>query len=199
MAGSAGRPDAGGSQIEVSPMRHLLALLALALFAVASPAVAASAGAIARDSKATLDRLYAANAKARDLGARARAVLIFPKIVKAGFVVGGQTGEGALIENGQATKFYNISAGSFGLQAGAQTFSYALFFITDSSLDFLKKRDGWSVGTGPSVVIVDEGFAKSMTSTTLTQDVYAVPFGNKGLMAGTGLEGSKITQIYPNP
>jgi lipid-binding SYLF domain-containing protein len=173
--------------------------MACIVLAMASPAAAANAAAIAQDSKATLDRLYAANAKARELGAKARAVLIFPKIVKAGFLVGGQTGEGALLQNGQAVEFYNITAGSFGLQAGAQTFSYALFFITPSSLDYLKKSDGWSVGTGPSVVIIDEGFAKSMTSTTLTQDVYAVPFGQKGLMAGTGLEGSKITQIHPNP
>ena len=86
---------------------------------------------------------------------------------------------------------------TFGFQAGVQTFSYALFFITDSALAYLSKSNGWAIGTGPSVVVVDEGFAKTLNTTTLSQDVYAMPFGQKGLMAGLGLEGSKITQIHP--
>ncbi len=81
---------------------------------------------------------------------------------------------------------------------GAQTFSYALFFMTDSSLNYLEKSDGWSVGSGPSVVVLNKGAAASMTSTTLPQDVYAVPFGQKGLMAGVGIEGSKITRVNPS-
>jgi lipid-binding SYLF domain-containing protein len=155
------------------------------------------AAVLARDSQAALARLYAANTKARDLGEKARAILIFPRIVKAGFMIGGQGGDGALIENGKAVEFYNIAAGSFGFQAGVQTFSYALFFITESALDYLSKSQGWAIGTGPSVVVVDQGFAKTLNTTTLSQDVYAMPFGQKGLMAGLGLEGSKITQIHP--
>ena len=69
--------------------------------------------------------------------------------------------------------------------------------MTDSSLDYLAKSDGWEIGSGPSLVVVDEGFAKSMTSTTLTQDVYAFIFDQKGLMAGIGIQGSKITRIHP--
>jgi lipid-binding SYLF domain-containing protein len=98
---------------------------------------------------------------------------------------------------GKTVGYYNLSAASFGLQAGGQTFSYALFFMTDSALDYLQKSDGWSIGSGPSVVVVDKGAAASMTSTSITQDVYAVPFGQRGLMAGLGLEGSKITHIHP--
>ncbi len=77
-------------------------------------------------------------------------------------------------------------------------FSYALFFMNDAALDYLNKSDGWAIGTGPSVVVVDQSLAASLTSTTLSQDVYAVPFGQKGLMAGIGIEGSKVTHITPS-
>jgi lipid-binding SYLF domain-containing protein len=184
-------------------IRGCVAAGGLVFGAVPHPARAAGASArkIATESQDALAKLYAHSAKAAELGKRARAVLIFPKIVKAGLFVGGQGGQGALIagEGGEATAFYEIFAASFGLQAGAQTFSYALFFITESSLDYLKKSEGWSIGSGPSVVVVDKGMAASMNTTTLTQDVYAMPFGQQGLMAGLGLEGSKITQIYPDP
>lgn len=158
---------------------------------------AASARGIAQSAASALARLYASQPTLRTLGERAKAILVFPEIVKAGFVIGGKTGNGALLVNGNAVEYYNISAVSFGLQAGAQSFSYALFFMTDSALQYLKSSQGWSIGSGPSVVLLDKGTAASVTSTTLTQDVYAVPFGQKGLMAGIGLEGSKITHIYP--
>jgi len=177
----------------------IAACAALALLTVAPAAAAASAKALAADSKAALQQLYAVNPKARELGQKARAILVFPKIVKAGLMIGGLRGDGALIEKGRATRFYNTTAGTYGLQAGVQSYSSALFFITASSLDYLNKSDGWSIGSGPSVVVVDEGKAKSLSSTTLTQDVYAFIYGQKGLMAGLGLEGSKITQIHPDP
>ncbi len=126
-------------------------------------------------------------------------MLIFPKIVKAGLIVGGQSGDGALRVGGRTIGYYNISAASYGLQAGIQTFSYAMFFMTASSLDYLKKSDGWAIGSGPSVVVIDKGAAANLSTTTLSQDVYAMPFGQRGLMAGIGLEGSKITRIRPGP
>jgi len=162
-----------------------------------APAVAASAAEIARDSRQALQELETHTPKTRDLAAKATAILVFPEIVKAGFLVGGQTGSGALIKQGQIQAYYDITAVSFGLQAGAQTFGYALFFMNDEALQYLDKSDGWAIGAGPSVVVVDQAAAAGMTSTTLTQDVYAVPFGQKGLMAGIGLEGSKITRIHP--
>uniref|UniRef100_B0SY64 Twin-arginine translocation pathway signal n=1 Tax=Caulobacter sp. (strain K31) TaxID=366602 RepID=B0SY64_CAUSK len=162
---------------------------------------AAMAQKIADDSRETLAKLYAQSAKSRVLGANALAVLVFPRIAKAGLLVDGWGGQGALITGatGEASAFYEIFSATFGLQAGAQTFSYVLFFITESSLDSLKKGDGWSIGSGPSVVVVDQGMAETLNTTTLTQDVYAVPFGQYGLMAGLGLEGSKITRIHPTP
>jgi lipid-binding SYLF domain-containing protein len=177
----------------------IAACAGLAFCAAAPSALAASARTLAADSQAALQRLYAVNPKARELGKRSRAILVFPRIVKAGLMIGGLRGDGALIENGRATRFYNTVAGTYGLQAGVQSYSSALFFITPSSLDYLKKSEGWSIGSGPSVVVVDQGMAKSMNSTTLTQDVYAFIYGQKGLMAGLGLEGSKISQIHPDP
>jgi lipid-binding SYLF domain-containing protein len=180
--------------------RTLLAAgLALAslLGPMASAAHAASAADLNANGVAVLHKLVAASTKAAAFNSRARAVLVFPRIIKAGFMVGAQTGDGVLLERGRPVAYYNISAGSFGLQAGGQAFSYVLFFMNDKSLAFLKSSDGWSIGSGPSVVVFDKSKAMSNTSTTLTQDVAAFPFGGKGLMAGLGLEGSKITPIHP--
>jgi lipid-binding SYLF domain-containing protein len=160
-------------------------------------AMAASAHTINANADQALRALYATHPKARELAGRAKAILIFPRIIKAGLIIGGQGGDGVLREGGRPVGYYNIAAASFGLQAGGQRFSYALFFMNDAALDYLKKSDGWSIGSGPSVVVVDQGAAASLTSTTLSQDVYAFPFGQRGLMAGIGLEGSKITPIHP--
>jgi lipid-binding SYLF domain-containing protein len=167
--------------------------------ALAAPASAASASDLIRSSDAALANLYSRQPKAKILGNRAKAILVFPNIVKAGFIVGAQSGNGVLFEDGPPTSYYNISAASYGLQAGVQSFSYALFFITNSSLAYLESSRGWSVGMGPSVVVLDKGRAASLTSTTLTQDVYAIPFAQQGLMAGLGIEGSKITPISVGP
>jgi len=185
--------------MSTSRRRLLLGAAALAGAVASSAAQAASARQINADASHALRTLYATQPKAKELAQRAKAILIFPKIYKGGFIVGGQTGDGALQVGGTTTGYYNISAASFGLQAGGQRFSYALFFMTDSALDYLNKSDGWQIGSGPSVVVMDKGAAASLTSTTLTQDVYAFPFGQKGLMAGLGLEGSKITRIQPGP
>lgn len=172
----------------------LLLTAALAL-ASASVGLAASKESLNKDGAAALKSLYKKNNAARLLGQKAAAVLVFPSIVKAGFLFGGQLGEGVLFKNGKPVGYYNTVAGSYGLQAGVQKFGYALFFMNAGALAYLDKSDGWEVGVGPSIVVVDEGMGKSMTSTTLTQDVYAFIFDQKGLMGGLGVQGSKITKI----
>jgi len=122
-------------------------------------------------------------------------VLVFPSIVKAGFLFGGQLGEGVLFKRGKVAGYYSSVAASYGLQAGVQVFGYALFFMNESALEYLNKSDGWELGVGPSIVVVDKGMGKSITSTTITHDVYAFIFSQKGLMGGMGVQGSKITQI----
>jgi lipid-binding SYLF domain-containing protein len=128
----------------------------------------------------------------------AKGILVFPSVKKAGFIVGGQFGEGALREGGKTVGYYKTTAASFGLQAGGQKFGYAMFFMTDSALKYLKSSSGWEVGVGPSVVVVDEGVARSLTTTTARSDVYVFFFNQKGLMAGLGIQGSKISQFQPD-
>jgi len=122
-------------------------------------------------------------------------VLVFPNMMKAGFLFGGQVGDGVLLKKGRAAGYYNSVAASYGLQAGAQTFGYALFFMNNGALAYLDSSSGWEVGVGPSIVVVDSGVGKSITSTTTTQDVYAFIFNQKGLMGGLGIQGSKITKL----
>ncbi|PPQ34729.1 lipid-binding SYLF domain-containing protein [Rhodopila globiformis] len=185
----------------VQTRRSLLTVLAGlgGLTLAGAPAFAASAREINAAASRALDTLYETQPKARELSRRAKAILVFPAIYKGGLIIGAQTGDGVLRVGGRPEAYYNISAASFGLQAGGQRFSYALFFMNEAALQYLRKSDGWSVGSGPSVVVVDKGAAASLTSTTLSQDVYAFPFGQQGLMAGIGLEGSKITRIHPGP
>jgi lipid-binding SYLF domain-containing protein len=162
---------------------------------VAAPVNAASKLELDREGPQALKSLYASNSAAKLLGQKAKAVLVFPNMLKAGFLFGGQIGEGVLLKGGRPTAYYNSVAASYGLQAGAQKFGYALFFMNQEALGYLDSSGGWEVGVGPSIVVVDEGVAKSITSTTITQDVYAFIFDQKGLMGGLGVQGSKITKI----
>jgi lipid-binding SYLF domain-containing protein len=100
-----------------------------------------------------------------------------------------------LLQGGKTLGYYNSAAASYGLQAGVQWFGYALFFMNADALKNLHSSQGFEIGVGPSVVVVDQGMAKKFGSTTLTQDIYAFIVGQKGLMAGLGIEGSKITRI----
>ncbi len=161
------------------------------------PAGAATAAEIDRNATAALQRLYANSPTAKMLGQKAKGILVFPGIIKGGLIIGGQWGEGALRKHGRTAGYYKTVAASYGLQAGGQKFGYALFFMDDDSLSYLDKSDGWEIGTGPSVVVVDKGVAKSIGTTASREGVFAFIFGQKGLMAGIGIQGSKITRITP--
>ncbi len=161
------------------------------------PTLAADPATIDREVAAALNFLYNTTPSAKTLAASAKAVLVFPNIVKAGFMVGAQYGDGALLVKGKTVGYYNILAASYGFQAGLQSFGYAMFLMTDAARDYLDKSGGWEIGVGPSIVVLDEGMAKSLTTTTMQDDVYAFVFGQQGLMAGAGVQGSKITRINP--
>ena len=175
----------------------MLLLLISGLALGAKPALAGSAAEIDKEVGLALEKLYASSPAAVELSKAAKGILVFPNVVKAGLVIGGQYGEGALIVAGKTTGYYNTVAASYGLQAGAQSFGYAMFLMTNESLGYLNKSEGWEVGVGPTVVVMDEGMAKSLTTSTAKDDIYAFIFGQKGLMAGIGLQGSKITKITP--
>lgn len=167
----------------------------------ASVGVDTSAEKIDRDVNQAWKQLLTQSIAAKHLSERAKAILIFPSIIKAGLGVGGHYGEGALRqnENEKSVAYYNSVAGSYGLQIGAQSFGYAMFFMTDEALQYLSSSEGWEVGVGPSIVIVDEGMAKTMTSATIKDSIYVFIFNQAGLMAGVGIQGSKISRINPKP
>lgn len=172
----------------------LLALLFAAAFI--NPALAATGAAeLERDSRQALEKIYKINPLAERLSHKAKAILVFPKIVKAGLMVGGSYGEGVLMKESKAEGYFNSASASFGLQIGAQSYGYVMFLMTDKVLASLHETHGWEIGVGPTVVIVDEGVAKNLSSTTLKDDAYAFIFGQQGLMAGISLEGSKISKI----
>jgi lipid-binding SYLF domain-containing protein len=182
----------------MTPITRLTAgLLALALVVTvtAGPAGAGSAAEIDRDADAALVKLYANVPNARQLGDQARGILVFPGIVKAGFLFGAQYGEGALRRKRTTTGYYNSVAASYGLQAGVQVFGYALFFMSDSALQYLDNSAGFELGVGPSLVVLDVGAAKALTTTTMQNAIYAVFVDQRGLMAG--LQGTKISRIDP--
>jgi lipid-binding SYLF domain-containing protein len=156
-----------------------------------------AAAELAASSQAALKGLYGKVELAKLLGPKAQAILVFPKVTKAGLGVGGQYGEGSLLKNGTAVAYYKTTGASFGLQAGGQTYGYAMFFMNAKALDEFVNASGFEVGVGPTVVLVDEGMAKTTTTTTLKDDIYAFVFGQKGLMAGLGIQGNKITKITP--
>ena len=168
--------------------------MAISLVAI-NPANAATAEDLDKDSKQALQTLYRTNSLAEELSHNAKAVLVFPNVVKAGLVFGGSYGEGELIEGGTVIDYYNTVSGSWGLQAGAQSYSYAIFLMTDSAVQYLKESKGWEIGVGPTVVVVDEGVAKNLSTSSLQDDAYAFIFSQQGLMAGISIEGTKVSKI----
>ena len=185
-----------------NPMKTLLNIrivtLVLVAFTCAVPqARAQSAAEIDAAARAGLRSLYASNAKAHAVGVKAVAVLVFPSIIKGGFLVAAQHGNGALFMHHGTVGYYNSVAASYGLQAGIQKFGYALFFTKSSALNYLHKSGGWELGSAPSLVVVDKGMAGSLNTTKLNKDIYAFFFNQKGLMGGLGLQGTKITEIHP--
>ena len=166
-------------------------LAAITLFTAGT----ASADDLIRDSRRALQQLVAQNSAAAKAKAKAVAILVFPDVVKAGFIFGAQGGQGILFIHGQPGGRYRTVAASYGLQAGVQKYGYALFLMNQKAVNWVNNTRGWEIGTGPSVVIVDKGMARSFTTDTLHSGIYAFTFDQQGLMAGLGLQGSKIMRI----
>ena len=159
------------------------------------PTVAATAEDLNQDSEQALSNLVETNSLAAKLNKNAKAVLIFPNIVKAGLVFGGAYGEGVLKTGSSIDGYYNSVSAAWGLQAGAQSYGYVLFLMSDRVIEQLKETEGWELGVGPTVVVVDEGVAKNLSTSTLQDDAYAFIFNQQGLMAGISIEGTKVSRI----
>ena len=175
-----------------------LMISAITLFLSSCAATADTAAEIDRDVDNAIQKLYAGSPTAKELSKVAKAILVFPKIVKGGLIIGGQYGEGALRVDGETYGYDSTTAAYYGHQAGVQSFGYAMFLMTDDAVEYMKNSDGWEVGVGPSVVVVDEGVAGSLTTSTAKEGIYVFFFDQKGLMAGLGVQGSKINKIEPD-
>jgi len=173
----------------------MFATAAIVSMSAMNLASAATAEDLDKDSRQALQTLYKTEPLAERLSRTAKAVLVFPNIVKAGLVFGGSYGEGELIEGSKVVDYYNSVTGSWGLQAGAQSYGYAVFLMTDKAIRYIKESKGWEIGVGPTVVAVDEGVAKNLSTSSLQDDAYAFIFSQQGLMAGVSIEGTKISRI----
>lgn len=173
--------------------KHILVPLTLAIMAfLADKAFAED---LVGDSRRALQQLVEQSPAAAKCKAKALAILVFPRVVKAGFIVGAQEGKGILFVHGRPNGQYRTVAASYGLQAGVQEYGYALFLMNQDAVDWVNNTRGWEIGTGPSVVIVDKGMARSFSTDTLHSGIYAFTFDQQGLMAGLGLQGSKIIRL----
>jgi lipid-binding SYLF domain-containing protein len=167
----------------------------LSLATVNIPAQAATAEDLNQDAAQALQILYKAHPEAERMAKNAKAVLVFPKVIKAGLVFGGSYGEGVMTKNGAFSGYYNSVSASWGWQAGAESYGYVVFLMNDKAINYLAKTKGWEIGVGPNVVMVDEGIAKNLSTSTLKDDAYAYIFDQQGLMASLSIEGTKISPI----
>jgi lipid-binding SYLF domain-containing protein len=151
--------------------------------------------ALEANAEKALKALYDSSPSAAAMGKEAKAVLVFPDVKKMGFMAAVSFGEGVLFKDGHVANYYSTKSGSWGFQAGHQRFGYALFFMSDEAVNYLDHSRGWEIGAGPSVVVADRGIARKVSTTTVNHDVHAIIFNQRGLMAGVGVEGSKITLL----
>lgn len=165
------------------------------LGSLGNTALAATAEDLDTESAQALRTLYKTHLFAEDISKHAKAILIFPKVIKAGLVFGGSYGEGELIKDSHVSGYYNSVSASWGWQAGAESYSYVVFLMSGKAVKYLSESKGWEIGVGPSVVVVDEGVAKNLSSSTLKDDAYAFIFDQQGLMASLSIEGTKISHI----
>jgi lipid-binding SYLF domain-containing protein len=184
-------------RVALSVVRKWIVAVAGVLWIALAPATASAQAhpELEANARAALSSLERQQPLAAFLAKRAVAILVFPEVTKAGFLIGGEYGNGVMFRGGRFAGHYNTAGVTYGLQAGAQTFGYAMFFMNERALEALNATSGLQVGVGPSVVVLDQGQARSLTSETLTSDAYAFVFGQQGLMAGVGLEGTKITRL----
>jgi lipid-binding SYLF domain-containing protein len=176
--------------------RTALAALVLCGFALSpAPAAAESKQELDAHVHQAIQDLYRNNLVAKDLAGKAAGMLVFPTIIKAGFWVGGEYGEGALLVGQSIAAYYNIVGASFGLQVGVQDESLAILFMTADALNKFRASKGWKIGVDGSVAVVTVGVGGVIDSETLRKPIIAFVFNNKGLMANLTLEGSKITKI----
>ncbi len=169
-------------------------ILVLSSF-LTSVSYAASAKEIDASVDVALERFYKDVKGAKEFARAAKGLLILPKVVKAGFVIGGEYGEGALRLGRRTVDYYNIVAGSFGLQIGAQKRDIIIAFMTDEALRQFRKSSGWEAGVDGNIALITVGAGERIDTTTIRDPIVAFVFAVKGLMADLSLKGSKFTRL----
>jgi len=182
--------------MQTMTIRSILVLLAftVSLYSVPS-AEAASKTEINAKVSATMTTFYSTIKSGKELAGKAVGILVFPEVYKAGFGVGGEYGEGALLEGGKTTGYYNTAAASIGFQIGAQVKSQVIMFMTSDALKAFKASDGWKAGVDGSVVLVTIGAGGDIDTDNIKDPIIGFIFSNKGLMYNLTFEGSKITKL----
>ena len=173
----------------------IIILMILGMMAFTDTAIAASAVEIDAKADSTLKMFFEKVGPAKELSAKSKGILVFPDVIKAGFGIGGEYGEGALRINGKTVEYYNTAAASIGLQLGAQEKAIILLFMDGRALDDFRKSDGWEAGVDGSVAVVEWGTGGSIDTTNIKDPIIGFVFGNKGLMFNLTLEGSKMSKI----
>jgi lipid-binding SYLF domain-containing protein len=172
--------------------KFLFLLLAAVAFGASN---AASAKGVDEEATAALKALYAQDAGAKALGEKAKAVLVFPSVFKAALIVGGQGGKGVMFQDGKIIGHYNIGGVALGLAGGAQTYSYALFLMSDKAMERLQTLEGYELGVDPNIVVLNAAAGANLSTTTGQRDVYGYVYNASGLMGGVSLQGLKITKL----
>lgn len=178
--------------------RIICTLIVVSLVSLLHPAPQAkAASALEIDAKvnAALQQFFDEVPAGKELASKAAATLIFPSVIKAGAIIGGEYGEGALRIDGYTAEYYNTKAGSIGIQAGVQSKSIIILFMTKDALDGFRGSKGWEVGVDGSIAIVAIGVGGSLDTTTLQEPIIGFVFDQKGLMLSLTLEGTKISRI----
>jgi lipid-binding SYLF domain-containing protein len=174
--------------------RRMLLGLSLA-FALGGTAAAADRAVIDAKVEAALVELRGTVSGADTILERAVALLVMPEVTKAGFVVGGYYGEGALRIGSENVAYYSVAGGSLGLLAGVETSRQVLAFLTEDALDAFRNADGWEAGANANVTVLQTGAQSRVDTTSTDEPIVAFVFGQKGLMAGVGLDGAKYSRI----
>lgn len=174
--------------------RTTLFVMLLAMF-IASPVFSASKEEIDADVKASIAEFYEKSQAGKALSEKASGMLVFPKVIKAGFGVGGEYGEGALLVKGKTVEYYSTAGASIGLQFGAQQKSQVILFMNDDVLKKFRNSDGWEAGVDGSVAVAELGAGGELSSNTAQEPIIGFIFSNKGLMYNLTFEGSKMTKL----
>ena len=175
--------------------RPLPALLLCLLALLPAAAGAASKAEIDARVSGALDDLYQRSGAARELAGKAAGVLVFPRVLKAGFGIGGEYGEGSLLMGGQPVQYYRLASASVGFQIGGQARAQVLMFMTDQALERFRNSDGWEAGVDGSIALIEFGVGEDVSTHSGTEPIVGFVFGNKGLMYNLSLEGTRFWKI----